>query len=186
MLISNHCLYVHIPKTGGTSVRQVVFDHSQACMISVMTEAPGGPLRGGKYSPHQMMSQIRRHLNLDCLWKFTIIRNPWDRFVSWYANTDKSVKFPVFLDKLLTDGSGRILQSNYFRPDLTYNYVARLETIEDDWKVISPRLGITAQLPRENRASHLDYHHYYQDCPHLIDKIYELEKPFLEQFNYGY
>lgn len=71
-------IFIHIPKTGGTSVARLLGGH-------------GIMLQGEKnyesvYFKHALASDVRRMMGdqFDCYQRLTIVRNPWDWVVSNY------------------------------------------------------------------------------------------------------
>lgn len=78
MLITPHFVFVHLPKTGGTFIRKVIAEHLQvvarfdqhACASEIPPEYGGLPI-------------------------FSVVRNPWDWYVSWYQH---SLQYRPFAD----------------------------------------------------------------------------------------
>ena len=70
-----NCIFVHIPKTGGTSIEHF-FKNNSAKYIS---------------SHRHFTAQVSKEKFGDDVWgssfKFSIIRNPWDRIYSWWCST---------------------------------------------------------------------------------------------------
>jgi hypothetical protein len=72
MILDKHkILFIHIPRTGGTSVE----NH-----FNYQSKHGWNP----KNSQHLTLEEYSNHYNLDDYFKFTVVRNPWDRLVSWY------------------------------------------------------------------------------------------------------
>ena len=75
MISTRHrCIFVHIPKTAGTSVEAA---------LGWFTEYTRGA------QDHRSIRKLREAITPDefCTYfKFTFVRNPWDRVVSWYKN----------------------------------------------------------------------------------------------------
>jgi hypothetical protein len=65
------CLFVHIPKTAGRSI---------AAALHV-------PWNG---SAHRTFQSYRRDIRLRDYFSFSVVRNPWDRFVSLYHHVQKA------------------------------------------------------------------------------------------------
>ena len=92
----HRAIFVHIPKTAGTSIEAVLGMHGGRHDIGVVPyfnqvtdyeHLYGGPLQ------HMSAQSIRAVLNDEALFrsyfKFAIVRNPWDRLVSALAWTDQ-------------------------------------------------------------------------------------------------
>ena len=64
-------IFIHIPRTGGTSVEKY-FNFKTSTDWKIKT------------AQHLTLAEYDNHYDLDKYFKFTIVRNPWDRLVSWY------------------------------------------------------------------------------------------------------
>ena len=75
MLISDErrMLFVHIPKTGGASVEQLL---REMCPDARSV---------GKQRHARLRRILTQHPELEGYWSFGFVRNPWARMVSWYA-----------------------------------------------------------------------------------------------------
>ena len=73
-------IYVHIPKCGGNSVNSILKEYISNGL------GPGGKRKPGGYIQHQHICDIieREDTPVDDYYKFTFVRNPWDRCVSRY------------------------------------------------------------------------------------------------------
>lgn len=165
------CIFVHIPKCAGISIAQSIFGH---CVPhSTITD-------------YQLMFGAKLFKSY---FKFTIVRNPWDRFVSAYFflkqggfdSIDRSIltpilaKFPSF-DKFVEFlySHREYMRWTHFLPQSTWiqtplgnipiDYMGKLETLDESMKVISSELGLghVPLLPRTNSSLRdQDYRHYY-------------------------
>lgn len=178
---SNKLVFVHIQKTGGSSVRKILvprlLDYEEL---------------GFKHDLSKWHYQELPEWN-DC-YKFCFVRNPWDRLVSWYSmiiqNREllkqsrnklweyviaESTNFEEFVRKCtgeihdfdgtksfaynqidyITDENGKIL----------VDFVGRYENFNGDMRHIACALGIEdAVVPaHENRSKHNHYSSYYSE-----------------------
>ena len=95
-------LYLHVPKTGGTSVTKVLAEHNE----NVVTERH--PIYRDSPKYHQTFDYVinfklsrAQHFKYvigdlyEKLWTVAIVRNPWDRYVSnWKWLTRKESLYP--------------------------------------------------------------------------------------------
>jgi hypothetical protein len=81
MLITREFVFLHIPKTGGTFLRSVCAEH-----FPVVDE---GIKHGGLRAIPERFRQLPR---------FTLVRNPWDWHVSFYAYMHESAPEPWLRD----------------------------------------------------------------------------------------
>lgn len=83
-----HTLFLHIPKTGGTTVEECLKKVSRQTLYSDYTNSIlPGPLRNQslQHLPYSVIKQYQTELNLridDDLKIITIVRNPYNRIVS--------------------------------------------------------------------------------------------------------
>jgi hypothetical protein len=166
------CLFVHIPKTAGMSVEQVFLDlmgltwKSRASLLLGRNDDPrlGQPklehLKAGEYvsGEHLTAGQFGSYF------KFSFVRNPWDRIVSEYKYRGYPVRvdFKTYLFEHLpapgwTDMYCHIIPQYDFLHDesgkLLVDFVGRYETLQADFDTVRARLGIPATaLPWVNRS----------------------------------
>jgi hypothetical protein len=166
------CLFVHVPKTGGMSIENVFVRlvgltwPNRAPLLLLGNDDPGlGPprlahLKAGEYV-------ARGHLAAEqfaTYFKFSFVRNPWDRIVSEYKYRGYPVKidFKTYLFKHLpapgwTDTYCHIIPQHDFLYDeagkLLVDFVGRYESLQADFDKVCARVGIPpTPLPRVNRS----------------------------------
>ncbi len=76
-------LFVHIQKTGGTSLA-----------TALRSTNPEAQLFQGTHD-HARWARQRLQNQYDSYFKFAFVRNPWDRLVSWYAMIMQASQKPV-------------------------------------------------------------------------------------------
>lgn len=191
MLISysRQFLFVHVPKTAGTSVTRCLrslADDPTDHLINRVLERFGirvnlllGPYRWRRFRPHHSAETIRHHLPRDVyrkLFKFAFVRNPWDWLVSYYhfhlqCPTHHRHRFVRQLGSFSAFVRWRIQKKR--KPQVEFvtdrhgyslvDFVGRYETLRDDFQMICRRLGLDCELAWHNRSYRGDYRSYYDD-----------------------
>lgn len=169
------CLFVHVPKTGGNSIRNVVFKKDYV-----------GPWFGDSL-PAEWQG----------LYSFAFVRNPFDRLVSawkmftvgtkddaWHlpaggpilmtlAETirmgmDEDAPFghPRYNDLKPTPLSKFknhiLLQTHPYHGLKHVKFVGRFENLQNDFAIVAERLNLPlCELPRTNWTEHQHYRKYY-------------------------
>ena len=174
-------IFVHIPKCAGVSINQTIF----------------GNLAGGHTTFEEYLNIFEPHC-INGYFKFTIVRNPWDRLVSAYFFLKKGgfgekdrdwfneelssfIDFDDFVKRWVNKKN--IWKWHHFRPQYHYmldkrekiplDFVGFLENLDDDFKYITKKIGITCDLPTSNKSKHKNYQDYYNDeTKEIIREIY--------------
>jgi hypothetical protein len=205
MLISRSrkLLFVHIQKTGGTSIAAAL-----RRAIPDVTEI---------LCAHDHARWAREHLgeDYDELFKFAFVRNPWERLVSWYTMItgvgkehaathqnglwnyvfSQSATFEEFIVKCtetIDDGLGRrsfvYNQLDYLTGDdgnLIVDFVGRYENLELDFQRLTASQGLgLVVLPRLNTSRHQHYSDYY--TPLTRDIVAERFARDIAAFGYSF
>lgn len=170
-MISHHdqCVFVHVPKCAGQSIEQFFLRRigldweRRAPLLLRPNDVPAlGPprlahLKASEYVESRWMTQEQ----FDRYFKFTIVRDPWDRTASFYRflGFDRRCSFSQFVERHLAaqmekkawflcpqadylfDASGRLL----------VDFVGRFERLAADFTEACARMGIAeAKLPHVN------------------------------------
>jgi len=171
-------LFVHIPKTAGNSIQSILRDYSEDELVALRDEQDGIErfgLRNPKYKikKHSTLAEYKAALGevqFGDLYKFTCVRNPWDRMVSYYFTPTQQVgawdrkKFRKAIVKALSVADYLRLDKVEEDPFGNVDYVMRFENLADDFRTVCGTLGISpTTLPRYNRSSREHYSKYYDD-----------------------
>ena len=199
LLNEPRCLFAHIPKTGGNSIRNVVFQKNYE-----------GPWFG-EALPDDWAN----------LFRFGFVRNPFDRVVSaWKMFTEGTVDdawhlpergavdlslrqvLELGLDPTAPFGHPRynqikpdplirlknhvIPQSDSYHGLQHVEFVGRFENLQNDFRVVAERLGLSIkELPKSNwTAQRTHYRKYFDDVTRRLAE--ELYRADLEQFGYDF
>ncbi len=194
MIISSgrNYIFVHIPKTGGTSMTLALEDRVMKDDI-LIGDTPKAIKRRGRLKGVKAAGRIWKHATLadvDGLvsltqikraFTFTLVRNPWDRLVSYYNwLQDQSFDNPAVTLARTRDFSGFLKAHNTVRslvrqPVVQYMTASdgteqcrlyiRLESFETDAQPLWDHLGFELSLPKANRSARArDYRGYYDDA----------------------
>ncbi len=177
-------LFVHIPKTAGNSIQSVLRDYSEDQLVALRKEQDGIErfgLRNPNYKikKHSMLGEYCDALGNEQfrdLYKFTCVRNPWDRMVSYYFTPTQP---PETWDRYLR------LNQDDEDPFTNVDYIMRFENLADDFRTVCRTLAISPPtLPRYNRSSREHYSKYYDDeLRELVRTRFAAE---IERFGYTF
>ena len=189
-LHSPDAVLIHIPKTGGTSIRKGVW--------------------AGRYDP-PAFGEIPAAWQP--LFKFAFVRHPFSRFVSAYKMfTDGTHNEPdwsmphdarpltvaAFIDIVLDDEiifeerrqrfeekirHHTIPQTHPFNCLGLADFVGRYENLEQDFASIAARVGVPAQLPHMHRTEHGHWSHCLSQRER--DRLWMFYREDFEQLGYS-
>ena len=149
-LLINHSKkwgYIHIPKTGGTSISSVLKDIDDTTSPVV----------------HDSIRVFQKYSNY---FIFTMVRNPFTRLASSFLHETRKGKtnhdFGTFLKKSKSLDLILLPQSYYVESGKTdenkISFIGRYESFEKDVKYIFNNVGINDSIPHLNRNPLYDIH----------------------------
>lgn len=199
----HRCIFVHIPKTGGTSIEAVIWPGTRTCDDLYM-----GVVNGyNKYQTgglqHLLAHQIRTEVGSDVynnFFKFSIVRNPWDRTVSQYTYMKLRPDLRRFIGMNQDDTFDTYLkliqqkrhiqwepQISFLKGknnDIIVDHIGRFENFTNDVAEIFSILKIKSPIPYENKSIRADYRIYYtNDSKEVISNMYADD---IKEFNYSF
>jgi hypothetical protein len=154
------CIFIHIPRTAGTSIANALFDDGDR------GHTPAYAYRA--FDPDRFTSYF----------KFAFVRNPYSRLVSSYHQVRRNAHnprvsqwaskyldnlngFSDFLERLDENQSFRriVLALDHFRPqhefvtcdgELELDFIGRFENLNADFQNVASTLNLDASLPYKN------------------------------------
>jgi hypothetical protein len=192
-------LFVHIPKTAGNSIQSVLRGYSEDQLVALRKEQDGIErfgLRNAKYKikKHSKLNEYRDALGDEQfrdLYKFTCVRNPWDRMVSYYftptqnAETWNRKKFREIISKAVSVADYLRLHNGEEDAFANVDYIMKFENLVNDFRAVCKAIGISPPtLPRYNRSSREHYSKYYDD--ELRELVRVQFAPEIKRFSYTF
>tara|TARA_R110000803_G_scaffold137411_4_gene204363 strand:- start:78 stop:650 length:573 start_codon:yes stop_codon:yes gene_type:complete len=185
MLISHKHKFItiDIPKTGTRTLRESL---RPLGVIDVV----GQPTQKNFYQ-HGSINDCERGFkergwDLENYFKFSIVRNPWERYVSFFVWMKKNHTERAFsMEKIIKNFPS---QDSYLfkNGNLAIDMVGQLETMETSFSSFCHKVGIKTppKLQHLNKSvNKIHYTEYYTD--ELINLVAAKEKWVIDQFNYN-
>ena len=173
-MICHHykCVFVHIPKTAGQSI-----EHAFLNLLNLNWEMRAPLLL--RYNDHQELGPPRlAHLKaeeyvsykyltqemFDDYYKFSFVRNPWSRMISFYKyfGFNKRYEFKSFL---LNVFKNRVWQETYWfvgpqsefvcdkDGNILMDYIGKFENLQNDFNYVFQKLGLSpTDIPHVNKS----------------------------------
>lgn len=193
VLKETYSIFIHIPKSAGTSISRTLYGRTVGHYRAILYKN----ISTTEYEKY---------------FKFSIVRNPWDRLVSAYTfvvqNGSKHVRplpneiyksesFSTF-DKFITEW---LPYQNLFEIDVVFcpqyhficdnkgkvivDYIGKFENIDSAMEDVSKQLGCNINLKKLNASDrNKNYRDYYTD--ETIKIVSELYKKDIELFSYDF
>ena len=195
MILPKHkVIFVHIPKTGGTSIERFF-----------------GAKQFARTGKHASVSNLRQAVGADAwnhYFKFSFVRNPWDRMVSYFNwrsqdlqnNVDVQGRtFKDWLRFLLAGDFSDLKLNRSFKygvepqfamladgDDVAVDFVGRFENLQCDFERVCDRTGIERQtLPHKNAMNRQQHYteFYDNESRSLVEALYPQD---IEYFDYEF
>lgn len=214
MLISHKLkfLTIDIPKTGTKSLRMSLVNLG---IIDIV----GQPVLSSSFYQHGTANQCKKSLSnigikFNDYFSFSIIRNPWQRYASFF-NYYKNIYQQSLTEDIYKWNPLKIQQAeccinmfqNYAHHDVLkqiiltktsqdkyflqnnkciINHIGLFENITEEFSTLCDRVGISpmVKLRHENNGGHYDYKDFYTQ--ELIDLVSQKEKYIIDNYGYQY
>ena len=210
---SKNFIFIHIPKTGGNSIQSILQKYSEDQIITKAKYQDGIERfeignKNYNYRKHAKLIDYKKELKPELykgMFKFAVVRNPWDRLISYYFSPHRGIKefdrnnFKKMINQIpilgyftteikLTDRVKNKLGLNYkvYRSlDKDVDFYIRFENIEEDFKELCRKLDIPFEsLPRYNKSEKNHYSSYYDN--ELIELVAKKFKQEIDFFKYEF
>lgn len=189
-----HCIFIHVPKVAGTSINRALY---------------------GKTLGHYKAFEIKHAFPLFFTksFKFSFVRNPWDRTLSAYkfakmgrtesmgVRNAEQYKIPEFdsFEKFVTQWLPNqkleeldfIFQPQYYflyddKDELLVDFTGKLEYLDEDIKQLETKLNRQLNISHENKTSGgKNYRDDYR-TPEMIQIIRNIYEKDIELFGYEF
>ena len=193
----NEIIFIHVPKAAGNAVIKTMYG----------VEATGH-------------DSLKRYCKADSdkyhrFYKFAVVRNPWDRFVSAFfylkqggmgtydlefSNKYLSEVSDIisFMDKIISDPvyRARVINWIHFRPQIYFlsldgkvldvNEVIKVENIDEGVKKVAADLNVeVSSVSKVNSSQRNDYRDYFKESRHY-ELIKDIYKEDIEVLGYEF
>ena len=181
--LKHNFLFIHIPKTAGNSIQNVLRAYSEdriVCMAPHQDGVERFEVRSDRFNIHKHSTLLDYRSQLDeemfqRLFKFTSVRNPWDRLISFYFSPHRGrviwdrQEFMRFVEVIppLTDHIALEAPNNSDSGTNCFSYInhfIRFENLNHDFQQVCEQTGIPyTPLPQRNKSEHQYYKSYYDE-----------------------
>lgn len=168
-------MYFDVPKCASTSIRKAFFN------------------RDNSYSMRDPEKELSEYF------KFSFVRNPWDRMVSnWKMFTTQPFRIKQ-LESMTADNLDRFedfvhfathTKNHHWQPQSLFlpeelDFVGKVERFEDDFNLLLNKIGEPPVKQRhDNKTVRKNYQEYY--TPSLVDIVGELYEDDVKTFGYSF
>ena len=197
-------MFVHIGKTGGSSITSIIPVDTNAHNIS-------------KYDQQHILDMVGE--GTEKYFKFAFVRNPWDRCVSryfyerakWLDHRKHHYHGTTFSDFIFNQNNHFKLSSGWIKHspklkdlfeqkspfeeqidwisdengNIIVDFIGRFENLQEDFNIVCDKIGIPRQeLPHINKSKHKHYTEYYDaETRQIIAERYAKD---IEMFGYTF
>jgi hypothetical protein len=200
-------IFVHIPKTGGTSVENMLWPDRTTRTEKELWMGFVKPLFN-KYQTGGLQHLLARQISCEVgrevfenYYKFAFVRNPWDKAVSQYVFMNRRQDLREFIGMSSDHCFEKYLELIKKREhvqwkkqtdfvldthgELMVDDVVKLEEVTRHAERLSAQVGVSFNnLPHDNKGIRKDYYHYYDATTR--EMVADMYKEDIEYFAYAY
>jgi hypothetical protein len=172
----NKFIFIHIPRTGGTSIEFGIGK-------DMWKEKPE--------EKHMSASQTKEKCG-DEVWeeyfKFSFVRDPWERVVSLWKTRYYGLFGNLYDFLLYYKPKSFEAASGFYNCvdvlDEKIDFIGRFENLQEDVKHVSDKIGISIQLPHKEKTKKKHYSNYYDArTKSVVDHLYKRD---IDHFGYSF
>lgn len=204
---ARRCIFVHIPKTGGTSIENLIWpepkQRSEADLWMGFVDKYHNKYQTGGLQ-HLLAGQIKAEVearHFDPYFKFSVVRNPWDKVISQFTFMSRRKDLRDFIGMQQDDCLKTYLQlisrrrHVQWEPQVSFlfdadghclvDYIGRFESFAQSVRAIASRLGLEAtEIPHANQGQRGAYQDYYDaESKEMVGAMYAHD---VKTFGYAY
>lgn len=178
-------VFIHIPKTGGTTIQECLGLEKFRYLHRVSNFKQEGNVTFGHINYKRLLREGLISKSFDeNSFKFAFTRNPYDRAVSifhWHKKKNEISKDLSFLD--FSRNLKRTGYQKTYVKGVKLDFLGRYENFEQDLKYVANILGIDLkEVPRLNATKHRPYYTYYcEESKYNVEEYYRRD---FEHFGY--
>lgn len=175
----NKYIYIHINKCAGTTIQYVLKNNYGGEFLYTSED-----VEHTRHKGHVTASQYSTCSHWKEYFKFSFVRNPWDKELSDYKYYKKMkstyLHFEEYLNRRTNLSKIKYWNSNqldWLRSSngiIELDYIGRFENLQHDFNVVCDRIGISRiDLPVKNKTVHEHYSEYYTGkCKDIVAERY--------------
>lgn len=200
----NKFIFIHIPKNAGEAI-------SQALEIKPSRNQHKFKFETCILDKHETITEcMTLKKSTENYFRFSFVRNPWDRLVSMWSYSKKrgmqpiaTASFEYFIknqEAILSQVSETYLSNSQRKINVLYpqyfyisdwwgnnvmDFIGKFENLQSDFDIVCDKIGIPRRtIPKKNPSNHKHYTEYYNDTTR--DIVAQRYAKDIEYFGYKF
>lgn len=205
-LANKHCVYFSIPKNASTSLKAVINDIEKMLWLGDIKarELEQRNNRLPKSRSNLLCIRLMDELpeSWGSLFKFSVVRNPWDRFISSWHHIMEMDKKKYSLLEIIDMAKKKRERKEYDSKQgwhlsgqfehlsdrngiFQMDRIIRFENLQTEFNELLTSIGENiVKLPHKNKTEHKHYTEYYNE--ETIERVYQIYKDDIGYFGYEF